>query len=208
MGQGILAALVGRMFGLPWWWAPINAIFVPLTIASRVAGLDGSWYLAAFVLLSAVYWTTFRTRVPLYLSNKAVCEAVATLLPTDRAFRFLDIGCGLGTVLARLAPRFPNGDFRGVEVAPIPFVWSWVRGRISGQFRARRRDFWREDLAACDVIYAFLSPVPMTELWRKARHEMRPGSLFISNCFRVDGVPADQVIAVGDGRRALHVWRM
>ncbi|MEO8040646.1 MAG: class I SAM-dependent methyltransferase [Betaproteobacteria bacterium] len=207
-GQGILAALAGRLFGLPWWWAPLNALFVPLTIASRSAGIDGRWYLAAFLLLAAVYWSTFRSRVPLYLSSRLACDAIAELLPTDRAFHFLDIGCGIGTVLARLAPRFPNGEFRGIEIAPIPFVWSWVRGRFAGGFQTRRRNFWRESLAGEDVVYAFLSPVPMAELWRKARQEMRPGSLFISNSFRVDGVPADQVIALGDGRRTLHVWRM
>ncbi len=207
-GQGVLAALVGRMFGLPWWWAPINALFMPAALALKYLALDPVWYLAGFAFLGAMYWTTFRTRVPLYLSSNEACERVAALLPADRPFSFLDIGCGVGTVLAKLAPRFPEGEFRGLEIAPLPFALSWFRAKASGRFAARRVDFWRTDLAQYDVVYAFLSPVPMSELWRKARSEMRPGSLLVSNTFRVDGVPADSVIPIGRGRRALHVWRM
>jgi SAM-dependent methyltransferase len=207
-GQGVLAALVGRMFGLPWWWAPINALFVPAALALKFLALAPGWYLAGFAILGAVYWTTFRTRVPLYLSSEEACERVAALLPADRAFSFLDIGCGVGTVLARLAPLFPEGEFRGLEIAPLPFVISWLRARASRRFATRRANFWRENLAHHDVVYAFLSPVPMNDLWRKARAEMRPGSLLVSNTFRIDGVPADSVIPIAGGRRALHVWRM
>jgi hypothetical protein len=207
-GQGVLAALVGRMFGLPWWWAPINALFVPAALGLKFLALEPIWYLAGFGVLGSVYWTTYRTRVPLYLSSSEACERVAALLPADRAFSFLDIGCGVGTVLACLAPRFPEGVFRGLEIAPLPFVVSWLRAKTSRRFDAQRVDFWRESLAQYDVVYAFLSPVPMSDLWRKARAEMRPGSLLVSNTFRVDGVPADTVIPIAGGRRALYVWRI
>jgi hypothetical protein len=32
-------------------------------------------------------------------------------------------------------------------------------------------------------VYAFLSPVPMAEVWRKASTELRPGALLVSNSF-------------------------
>lgn len=208
VGQGVLAALVGRMFGLPWWWAPINAVFAPAVIEAQVVDLDSWWYLGAFVVLLTVYWTTFRTRVPLYLSSAEACDRLATLLPAEREFRFLDIGCGVGTVLANLAPRFAAGRFFGLEIAPLPFLVSWLRGRWSQRFETRRVDFWEEDLSAYDVVYAFLSPVPMTDLWHKAKREMRPGSMFVSNTFRVDGEMPDSVIPLGGGRRSLYVWRL
>ena len=206
--HGVLAALVGRMFGLPWWWAPINAVFAPAVIAAQYAGLAAWWYLGAFIALAAVYWTTFRTRVPLYLSSAEACDRLATLLPVDREFKFLDVGCGVGTVLASLAPRFAAGKFIGLEIAPLPFVVSWLRGRWSQRFETRRVDFWEENLAAYDVVYAFLSPVPMGELWRKTKRDMRAGSVFVSNTFRVDGETPDSVIPLRGGRRSLYVWRL
>ena len=70
-------------------------------------------------------------------------------------------------------------------------------------------DFWRTDLARYDVVYAYLSPAAMPRLWAKARREMRPGSLLVSNGFEVPGVPAGRVIPLGDAMRStLHVWQM
>jgi hypothetical protein len=49
----------------------------------------------------------------------------------------------------------------------------------------------------------------MPDLWRKARREMRPGTLFISSSFEVPGEAAGQVITVADARSTrLHVWTM
>jgi len=65
------------------------------------------------------------------------------------------------------------------------------------------------DLSRHDVVYAFLSPVPMSALWEKVRREMRPGSLFISNSFPVIGVTPEETITVpGTIKRKLYLWRL
>lgn len=46
--------------------------------------------------------------------------------------------------------------------------------------------------------YAFLSPAPMSTLWEKALHDMKPGSLPISNTFLIPGITAEEEINVGD----------
>ena len=71
----------------------------------------------------------------------------------------------------------------------------------------RRADLWEVGLAEFGVVYCFLSPEPMAELWRKARAELRPGALFISNSFAVPGASPDFTVEVG-GRQQLLVWRM
>ena len=49
----------------------------------------------------------------------------------------------------------------------------------------------------------------MTRLWDKARREMRPGALFVSNTFAVPGVAPAYTLPVGDRMRSvLYVWRM
>jgi hypothetical protein len=73
----------------------------------------------------------------------------------------------------------------------------------------QRRDFMQVDLSGYDVVYAFLSPAPMPQLWAKARREMRPGSLFVSLAFAVPGVAPERVIDVSERERhTLYVWRM
>ena len=72
-----------------------------------------------------------------------------------------------------------------------------------------RADFWRHDLSRYDAVYAFLSPGPMTALWRQSKSRDAPGSLFISNSFAFQGVEPDAVVPLGGlGARALYLWRL
>lgn len=209
LGCGALAAGAGRLMHMASWWTPVNAVFPLAVWVASGWSVSPLWFLGVFLVLAAIYGTTFRTQVPLYLSNAHAISAVAELLPRGGGFRFLDVGCGTGTVLAALGASRPEGEFHGLELAPGPWLVARVRGWVSsGRFTVARRDLFRESLADYDVVYAFLSPVPMPDLWRKARAEMRPGSLLVSNTFGVPGVPADATVPVGPGERCLHVWRM
>jgi hypothetical protein len=68
--------------------------------------------------------------------------------------------------------------------------------------------FLRHSLADYDLVYAFLSPVPMTEVWHKASTELRPGALLVSNSFPIEGVEPEQVIEVDDRRHTrLYCYR-
>jgi SAM-dependent methyltransferase len=207
--QGAAAASLGWLLRLPLWWIPINLLFPPAVSTAAMLALPPWLFLGAFLALTGIYWTSYRTRVPLFLSSAGTIDALAGLLPADRPFRFVDLGCGTGTVLARLCQRFPLASFTGVEVAPLPLAIGWLRSLLTGsRYRMSRQDLWKCDLASHDVVYAFLSPVPMADLWRKAVTEMRPGTLFISNTFAVPGVTPDEVLERAGGRRPLYVWRM
>jgi trans-aconitate methyltransferase len=118
------------------------------------------------------------------------------LLSEREQLRFLDLGAGIGSTTVPLSDQFPDDFFTGVENAPL----TWLTGRLFSLGRPnvdwQWRDLWQTDLSAHDVVYAFLSPVPMPELWKKVEAEMSPGSLFISNTFPVPGVVPTQVIEV------------
>ncbi|ATE61014.1 class I SAM-dependent methyltransferase [Thauera sinica] len=190
------------------WWLPIHLAFTPLAVAARTLNLAPGWYLAAFVGLLLIYWTSFRTQVPLYLSNRPTAEALAGLLPESPA-RMLDIGGGTGSLLRRLAALRPDCRFCGVELAPGP----WLAGKLllarQPQVEWRRTDLFSEPWADYDLVYAFLSPVPMEAVWRKAVAEMRPGSLLVSNTFDIPGRKPDFVVEVADRRATrLLAWRI
>jgi hypothetical protein len=208
---GAVAALLGRPLGLERWWSALLIALPPAFVLLLQRELGAGWYGALFVVLVGIYWSTFRTRVPLYLSGHKARAALLALLPgAGTPLRFIDLGCGFGGVTLALAQARPDGAFTGVELAPLP---AWI-----GQMRAQRGprnarilrgSLWDQPLGDYDLAYAFLSPVPMPALWEKARREMRAGSLFISNTFAVPGVPPDEVVAVGDLRGTqLLVWRM
>lgn len=207
--QGLIAALCGRALGLAAWWTFINLAFVPAAVLCSGAGIGPGWFLAAFVSMVLLYWSTYRTQVPLYLTSAPGCRRVAEIVEREQSRRFVDLGSGSGGVLAHLARRFPELDCHGVELAPVPYWISRARLALRRNCRVQWKDFWSLDLSRYDVVYAFLSPVPMGELWAKVRREMRPGTLFISNSFPVMGVAPEEVVTVpGRIRRKLYLWRM
>jgi hypothetical protein len=211
LAQGVIAAALSRVWRQPAWWLPLHAGFMPAVVLVQRASLPPWVYLAAFVLLLLFYWSSFRTRVPLFLSGPADWEATASLLPQAQAFRFIDLGSGLGGVPLHLAARFPQGDFVGTEVAPAPWLISRLRASIA-RSRARflRRDYTRMNLGEFDIVFAFLSPAAMPALWQQAIAQMRPGSLLVSLAFVAEeGRPPDRVLpSAGGAGHTLYAWQM
>lgn len=210
LGQGAIAAFLSVIWRQPAWWPPLHFTFLPAVLLAQQLDMPAWISLAAFLLLVLFYWSTFRTRVPLYLSDRKAWQALTPLLPEARPFRFIDLGSGLGGVPFYLEPRFPQARFYGTEIAPAP----WLISRVSAWFRRSRVQFMRRDyasldLADFDVVFAFLSPAAMPGLWLQAQDQMRSGSLFVSLSFAVNGRKPDQIVNVAEGsRHTLYAWRM
>ena len=240
---GVLAALFSRIAGLARWWLLIQFLFIPALVLMLSLKLPPNFFLFAFLILLVVYWSTFRTQVPLYLSSRRIWQAMELLLPapakdnvaaektcaedtncsgnspfrplteseSQHHFTFMDLGSGIGGVLTHLAGVRPDGRYYGVEAAPLPFLWSWLRIRLGGYRNCEVKwgSLWDCDLAEYDVVFAYLSPVPMDELWQKARREMRSGTVFISNTFAVADHPPQQTFTVDDLHHStLYIWHM
>lgn len=209
LAQGLFASAIGHALRLPNWWLPIQFGFVPGLLLAAQLHLSPTWYFGGFVLLSLLFWNTFRTQVPLYLSRSRVWQALDKILPNTPGQRFIDLGSGVGGLVAYLARRRPDSEFVGIECAPLPSTVGAFRMLGLPNARSGRGDLWREDLSAYDVVFAYLSPVPMPALWEKAKREMRPGTRFISYRFLVPGAMPTETFVLDDwGRTRLYVWCM
>ncbi len=211
LAWGLAASAIGVRAGLARWWPVLQTCF-PLAAGIGIWLQLPAWtYLTAFGLLLATQWNAARGGVPLFLTNRRTHEAIKEILPDRRDIVVADIGSGLAGTLLSLADAISDGQFIGIETAPLPFVLSWLRVLASGRSRRVRLifgDYRHQDFSAFDVIYCFLSPVPMSEAHAKASREMRPGTILISNSFTVPGHPADAIVSVSDRRGTqLHVWR-
>lgn len=211
---GLLAAVFSYRLGQARWWWLIHLAFMPAATVMLSLDIPPTLFLMAFLILMLVYWTTFRTQVPLYLSSNKVWAALEELLPAPqpgRSFNFVDLGSGLGGVLTHLAGRRNEGRYVGVEAAPLPCLWSWLRIKLAGlqNCSVTWGSMWDCDLGQYDVVFAYLSPVPMAQLWDKARAEMRPGSLFISSTFVVLDHPPQRIMQIDDLHHStLYIWEM
>jgi hypothetical protein len=205
--QGALAALLSHKLALASWWRPIQLLFPIALLAVHALHLPPPLFLIGFLFLLGLYWSTFRTQVPFYPSGPAVWQAVAELLPDDRPLRLVDIGSGLGGLVLELAVRRPESTFTGVELAPLPWLWSRLRARFSGSAaRFVRGDYEALNLADYDVVFAYLSPAVMTALWDKASSEMRSGTMLLSYEFKIPGKTPDKTISATAVGPALYVW--
>jgi hypothetical protein len=205
--QAVLAVFLSRWLVLGPRWVFMQAALPFLVRALWGAPIPAWIYLVLFLALALVFGGGLLTRVPLYHASADAWARLEDLLPEQLGLRFVDLGCGFGGPVAYLAKARPDGIFVGVEASPFTWLVAWLRCLPMANAHIRLRSLWRTDLAAFDVVYAFLSPVPMAALWAKVRRELKPGSRFISHSFEVPLETPHRVIPVQgrEGARLL-VW--
>ncbi|SMC24788.1 hypothetical protein SAMN02745857_01963 [Andreprevotia lacus DSM 23236] len=203
----LLALVFSRLAGAGQWWQLALQALLPFALLGALAlHWPAWWWAVAFVLCWLVYAGALRNRVPLYLSNARALALLSEHIPAQA--RFVDLGAGTGTVLAWLARHRTDVAASGIEFAWLPYWLGRLRLWRTSQ-RLLRGDLFALPLADYDVVYAYLSPEPMAQLWAKARAEMKPGALLVSNSFAVPGHEPDLVLPVQDWKESeLLLWRL
>ena len=213
--QGFIAACLTWWRKLDSWWIVIQFLF-PLSLwGAAQLQLPPSLFLVAFLFSLVLYWGTFRTQVPYFPSRTEVWREVLKLLPpttVGRELKVVDIGSGLGGFLFFLAKHRSDCQLIGVELAPLPWLISWFRSKFPATLRrakvqCRLMDYDKLDLQGFDVVFAYLAPPAMLPLWRKAKAEMRSGSLLLSYEFVIPGQPPDFEILIKSRQVKLYGWR-
>jgi hypothetical protein len=165
-------------------------------------------YPTILVALLAVYGGGLFSRVPLYNSGKAAWDALLDFIPEDREIIFIDLGAGLGGPLAYIAKHRPKVILRGVEASPLVWLVAWLRTvPYRERCTVRLGSMWKTDIHSADIVYAFLSPAPMPELWAKTRREMHPGAILISHSFEAPGqIPIKRIPLPGREGASLLIY--
>lgn len=196
---GLAMAVTWRL-RLPVWWLWIAALFpLALALVLNLGSLPAWPFGLAFLVIYLFFSNTARERVPLYLSNRQTAETMLGLMREREAKTFIDLGCGFGGVVRAVAGE--DRQASGVETAPMTFLIAWLLSRLARRGTIVRQDIWATDLSRIDVTYAFLSPEPMAQLYAKAKAEMAPGSLLVSNSFAVPDVEPSEIWELSDRRK-------
>lgn len=212
--QALVAAIYAELFGMANWWRWIHLCF-PLAIWLMTNWhVPNELYLAGFVICLSLFWTTFRTQVPFFPSRPIVWQQVDALISLDkfslnRPLSLIDIGSGLGDMSMYIAKIRPNSHIEGIEIAPLPWLISVVRAKVSRSSAIfKLGDYGTLNFANYDVIFAYLSPVAMLALWEKAHSEMLPGSMLISLEFDIPGILPSLCIETDARSPRLYVWKI
>lgn len=210
--QSMVATTLAICAGMAVWWRWIHFFFPIALWIMSIVQIPSSVYMIGFVVTLALYWTTFKTRVPFYPSRPSVWHALYVLMQQHspkKSLRMIDIGSGLGDLSMYIAQRRPNDTVEGIEIAPLPWLISKVRARAKASNAAfTMGNYEALNFANYDIVFAYLSPAAMTNLWKKASQEMCKGSLLVSLEFEIPDALPDQIIHTGTSTPKLYVWRM
>lgn len=114
-----------------------------------------------------------------------------------------DLGAGDGRLLQEVLRAHPEATAIGCEV--IPTVW--LLGRFRRFFRRTPfvltlKDALKEDVSKADRVFLYLFPSVMADLAAKFDRELRPGTVVISNTFKIPGKTEESTeqVALSTGR--------
>jgi hypothetical protein len=210
--HAFLVSLMARAALMPVWWRWIHLVFPVAVVVMLQVDLPAIVYLAGFVVTLTLYWSVHNTRVPFYPSFPATWRAMHQILEQhagEQSLRVLDIGSGLGDVSLFLSRQRTQDQIDGIEIAPLPWLVSKVRSIFSNRrTQFTLGDYRQSDFAQLDVVFAYLSPAVMPDVWQKVHQEMQPGSLFVSSEFPVPGLTAGRIIYPSNSSPALYVYSL
>jgi SAM-dependent methyltransferase len=210
--HALLVSIMARAARMPVWWRWIHVIFPVAVIGMQHVALPAMVYLAGFVVTLTLYWSVHNTRVPFYPSFPATWRAMHQILEqhaAEQPLRVLDIGSGLGDVSLFLSRQRTQDQIDGIEIAPLPWLVSRIRSIFSPtRTQFKLGDYRHSDFAQLDVVFAYLSPAVMPDVWQKVSAEMRPGRLFVSSEFPVPDVTAGRIIYPSVSSPALYVYTL
>ncbi len=189
------------------WWRWIHLCFPLLGWLMFQLQLPSEVYFVGFVLSLSFYWTTFRTQVPFFPSRPVVWQQVVQAIPQNRALRLIDIGSGLGDMSMYMANMRSDSQIEGIEIAPLLWAISFVRAKLNrSSARFKLGNYNALNFAHYDVVFAYLSPAAMHDLWKKASKEMRPGSMLMSLEFDIPEIDAKPLVLSHHKHPDIYIW--
>jgi hypothetical protein len=204
-----VAAFLSVLLRLDWWWGLIQFCFPLLIYFSILQSLPTYFYLLTFFLLSILFWSTFSSQVPYYPSNAALKSPILNLISRQQNIKFIDIGSGMGGLIIDLAECRKDCQFWGIEIAPLPWLVSVFRTVFyHSNAHFKLGNYNNLHLSTFDVVFCYLSPAAMPDLWSKVKAEMRPNTLLLSYEFIIPDIKPDLCIEIADDAPFLYGWRL
>lgn len=193
------------IFRLPKWFFYISVIFpILLFVSFNYIHLAQAYYGILFIFIVLTFSHVIFDRVPLYLTNETTTDAILEVIKEYKLTKFVDLGSGTGKVVRSVA-KF-NVDSFGAESAPFVFIYSSLISFANSIFNLKggkilNKNIWKIDLCEYDCVYTFLSPAVMDKIGNKFSHEMKKGSVLISNSFCITGIRPTKIINLNDQRK-------
>ena len=207
--QGLIAAGLARLLKMQAWWPYILAAFPLAVWLGLILHINPLFYFVGFVLFASLYWSVFLTQVPYYPSSRAVCLEVAEILPPDQQRYIAEIGSGLGGFSLQLSKLRPKVTILGMEIAPLPWLISYLRAKFQkSSVRFQLGNYRSLDFARFDLIFAYLSPAAMPDLYKQCQEQMKSGGILVSHEFAVPNIEPSKTLQSGSNNKITYIFEI
>jgi len=124
---------------------------------------------AAVLAMVSILIGVLRCGISPMPSSRRAVEAMLTLAVPARDGAIHELGSGWGGLAISLARAHPNRVVLCYEISTLPYLFSVLRGRLSGleNLEFRRADFLRADLSGAALVVCYLFPGGMERLAAK-----------------------------------------
>lgn len=158
--------------------------------------------LIALTLLvgTSIIWSTVIVGISPMPSSKKARQAVMHLIETAGAGTIVDLGSGWGSLIIRLAVKYPGRQIVGYELSIVPWFITVLIAKLFSlkNLTVYRQDFLKADLSAASVIVCYLFPAGMAALDAKLAQQKTTIRYLISNNFALPSCQAEKTIQLDD----------
>ncbi len=129
-------------------------------------------------LSAAPYVPTKKNQVNFLLDN-------ISLKPNEL---ILELGCGTGSVLFPMAQKFPQTKFVGFEIAPLPFLISWIKSFKYPNVKVQLKNIFKVNYNQADTIFIFLLDDCYPKLIKKMQSECKNNCQIITEAWALPNI--------------------
>jgi len=182
---------------------------------------DIAFYVFVVFFVLQIFNIVFHKDIPNIRTAPAIRRKIIELLKEDfekrkeqeSPYTIVDLGAGSGLLTREIARALPGAKVIGIELAKHTYAYAnWQKRRVKlDNLEYVNMNFLNYDLSSASAVTMYLVPYVMTDLGKKLRKEARPGTLILSNKFRLfDGWEPQKTLHIKTlyfHQKVLHIYR-
>lgn len=130
-------------------------------------------------------------------SSPKVAKTLLDNLPRENIEKVVDLGSGIGTMVRKLAKKYPQAQVIGFEGSLPPFILSLlIPSPVNASYQLT--NFLNLSFKNIDLAYVYLCPRGMEQLYKKLIADHPKNLIIISNTFALPNTEAEKVIRSND----------
>jgi len=116
------------------------------------------------------------------------------------AWPIVDLGSGWGSLIIRLAMKYPRRQIVGYELSFLPWFVTVIAAKLLRlkNLAVHRQDFLKADLSAGSIMICYLFPAGMAALEARLTMKEKQVRYLISNNFALPSLTAEKTIHLND----------